>query len=115
MSDTITERDLLEAVHGAVMEMLHYIDSDNADDYDDALTEYADGLINPYYYQAIEEWTVAGFPDIEELGGIAPIHDKDDTTLQRIAREASHAMFYWYHAELVRELDEQLNARKAGN
>jgi hypothetical protein len=112
-NDTITEHDLLESVRGAITEMLdyHFIDTDTAvtEDFDEALHEYADGLVNVYYTGAVEEWAVAGYPDIEDLGGEYPEHDKNDTTLQRIAREASVAMYYWYHTELTRELEERLN------
>jgi hypothetical protein len=86
-------------------------DGATVDDFDEALHEYADGLINVYYTGAIEEWATAGYPDAEELGGEYPEHNKDDATIQRVAREASVAMYYWYHTELTRELGEQLTAR----
>jgi hypothetical protein len=108
MNDTITEHDLLEAVRGSVAEMIEYTKSLNADDYDDYISEQADSLVSPWYTGVINEWYAANCPDAELLGGEYPEHDKEDSTLMRIAREASVAMYYWYHAELVRELDEQL-------
>ena len=108
-NDTITVHDLLESVRGAVTEMMEYNNGTTLDDFEDALHEYADGMVSVYYTRAVEEWAVAGYPDAEDLGGWYPEHDKDDTTLQRIAREASVAMYYWYHTELTRELEERLN------
>jgi len=108
-NDTITRHDLLENVRGAVTEMLEYNDGTTVDDFEDALHEYADGMINVYYTGAIEEWAVAGYPDAEDFGGCYPEHGKDDTTLQRVASEATVAMYYWYRDELTCELDKRLN------
>lgn len=107
-NDTITELDLRESVRAVVADMVQYRDSTNFDDYLDDISEQADGLVNVYYTGAIHEWTVAGYPDAEELGGMYPEHGTDDSTLNRIAREAQVAMYHWYHAEIVSELDRVL-------
>ena len=110
INDTITRHDLLEQVSRAVNEMMDYSpDAITIEAFDTALHEYADGLVNVYYTGAIEEWAVAGYPDAEDFGGEYPEHDKDDSTLNRIAREASVAMYYWYYTELTRELSERFD------
>jgi len=113
-NDTITRADLLESVRGAITEMLDYApNATSDDDFEEALHEYADGLVNVYHTGAVEEWAVAGYPDAEDLGGVYPEHLRDDTTLQRVAREASVAMYYWYHTELTRELGERFDPKQA--
>jgi hypothetical protein len=112
-NDTITRHDLLESVRGAVTEMLEYNDGTTVDDFEDALHEYAGGLVNVYYTGVIEEWEVAGYPDAEDFGGCYPEQLRDDTTLQRVAREASVAMYYWYHTQLTRELGEHFDPKQA--
>jgi hypothetical protein len=89
--------------------MLEYNDGTTVDDFEDALHEYADGMVNVYYTGVIEEWAVAGYPDADDYSGEYPVHGWDDTTLQRVAREATVAMYYWYRDELTCELDKRLN------
>jgi hypothetical protein len=112
VNDTITELDLLESVRGAVSEMMEYRDSTELDDFEDDITEQADGLVNVWYTGAITEWYACNCPDAEMLGGEYPEHRPEDTTLMRVAREAQVAMYYWYHTEITRELTNRLNGEE---
>ena len=112
MNGEVTRADLLEAVRVIAREILEYdTDATDIDELYDAIHEQADSLVNVYTYACIQEWLTVGMPDAEEYGADAPTHENPESTTDRIYREASVAMYYWYADGLRCELSDLLEER----
>jgi hypothetical protein len=88
---------MMSAVESAADEIMEYNpDAVDVDDVCDAIDEQADGLVNVYTRNCIEEWLVAGMPDAEDYGA-----DTGGTIIQQVMQ----AMFFWYRDELTSRVD----------
>ncbi len=92
---------MMSAIESAADEIMEYnpdaVDMDD-DNVRDAIREYADGLVNVYTRNCIEEWLVAGMPEAEDYGAEA---SPDGTIVERVML----GMFFWYEEKLTDRVD----------